>query len=142
MIATGPPEESFRLANYTRGITAGWPECDVERAIVCGLPRRFHDAPRDAQRRALGERPPITHTKWDALLAAVVEHLAGLHGHRVPEWVHEAERFLDRPWVLAKTPLIRLESLMYAPAAFLRHGAIPDPRDLDERGGERHEWIP
>ena len=25
---------------------------------------------------------------------------------------------------------------MFAPAAFLRHGAIPDPKDLDGRGGE------
>ena len=31
---------------------------------------------------------------------------------------------------------------MFAPAAFLRYGAIPDPADLDERGGERYEWLP
>ena len=31
---------------------------------------------------------------------------------------------------------------MFAPAAFLRHGAVPDPRDLDARGGERYEWTP
>ena len=31
---------------------------------------------------------------------------------------------------------------LYAPAAFIRHGALPDPRDLDARGGERHAWAP
>ncbi len=80
---------------------------------------------------------PLTHTKWDALLAAMVEHLARLHGHEQPAWVDEPERFLDSPWVLSPVPVIRMEALMFAPAAFLRHGAIPDPRDLDDRGGER-----
>ena len=60
-----------------------------------------------------------------------------LHGHEPPGWVDEPERFLDSTWVLSPIPVIRMESLMFAPAAFLRHGAIPDPRDLDRRGGER-----
>ena len=79
---------------------------------------------------------------WDALMAAVVEHLATLHGHEVPEWVNERERFLDVPWIVSRLPLIRQESLAFAPAAFIRHGALPDPRDLDARGGERHAWAP
>ena len=33
-----------------------------------------------------------------------------------------------------------MESLKYAPAAFQRHGALPDPRDLDRRGGEPRDW--
>ena len=32
-------------------------------------------------------------------------------------------------------------TLWYAPAAFIRHGVLPDPRDLDRRGGERHDWV-
>ena len=91
--------------------------------IVHDLPRQFHARSHDEQREALAERVPLTHTKWDALLAAMVEHVARLHGHAVPAWVEEPERFLDATWVLAGTPLIRLNSLMYAPAAFLRHGA-------------------
>lgn len=132
----------FSLGGYTEGIREGWPEVDVERMIVHDLPRQFHARSPDEQRELLGERVPLTHTKWDALLAAMVEHVATLHGHAVPVWAEEPERFLDRTWVLAETPLIRLNSLMYAPAAFLRHGAIPDPRDLDRRGGEHDEWAP
>ena len=30
---------------------------------------------------------------------------------------------------------------MYSPGAFIRHGAIPDPRELDARGGERFDWM-
>lgn len=132
----------FSLALYIAGIREGWPDDDNYRWIVHDLPRQFHARSPDEQRGALAEPLPLTHTKWDALLAAMIEHVARLHGHPVPVWTEEPERFLGRTWVLAKTPLIRLNSLMYAPAAFLRHGAIPDPRDLDQRGGELDEWAP
>ena len=132
----------FSLGLYTEGIREGWPDADNYRWIVHDLPRQFHARSPEEQRETLRERVPLTHTRWDALLAAMVEHVANVHGHPVPAWVEEPERFLDRTWVVAKTPVIRLNSLMYAPAAFLRHGAIPDPRDLDRRGGERHAWAP
>ena len=106
------------------------------------LPRRFHKLPRSEQAAALREPPPLTGTRWDALLAAVVEHIARLHGHAVPEWVDEPRRFLERPWVISRNPVIAADSLLYAPGAFIRHGALPDPSDLDARGGETHEWIP
>lgn len=125
----------FSLGLYTEGIRERWPDADNYRWIVHDLPRQFHARSAEEQRKSLRERVPLTHTRWDALLAAMVEHVATLHGHPVPAWVEEPERFLDRTWVVAKTPVIRLNSLMYAPAAFLRHGAIPDPRDLDRRGG-------
>ena len=127
------------VADYIEGVEAGWPEGDISRIVVCGLPRGFVWRSAAEQRAALAERVPLTHTKWDALLAAMVEHLARLHGHEVPAWVDEPERFLDSTWV---APFMQMESLMFAPAAFLRHGAIPDPRDLDGRGGERFEWVP
>ncbi|MDE0103807.1 MAG: hypothetical protein OXN89_15645 [Bryobacterales bacterium] len=118
----------LRLSAYTAGVRAGWPDSDIERAIVCGLPRRFHATSSAIQRRLLQERVPLTRTRWDALLAAMVEHLALIHGHRVPEWADEPERFLDIPWVLPSNPTGRRNALLYAPAPFLRHGAIPDPQ--------------
>ena len=130
------------LLDFIVGVREGWPEGDIQRWIVCGLPREFHALGEADQREVLAERVPLTRTKWDALLAAMVEHLARLHGYEQPAWVDEPERFLDTPWVLSPVPVIRMEALMYAPAAFLRHGAIPDPRDLDARGGERYEWTP
>ena len=50
--------------------------------------------------------------------------------------------FSNRTWILSPIRPIRMNALVFAPGAFLRHGAIPDPRDLDRRGGERHEWVP
>ena len=130
------------LADFIVGVREGWPEGDIQRWIVCGLPREFHALGSADQLEVLAERVPLTCTKWDALLAAMAEHLARLHGFEQPAWVDEPERFLDTPWVLSPVPVIRMEALMYAPAAFLRHGAIPDPRDLDRRGGEPYEWTP
>ncbi len=129
------------LETWLEGVRQGWPDDDVGRLIVHGLPRWFHALDRTRQTEVLEERPGRTGSKWDALLAATVEHLCDLHGHPVPVWVDEPERFLEETWVLATTPVIRRESLLYAPPAFIRHGAIPDPADLDERGGERFAWV-
>ena len=130
------------IETWIEGVDAGWPAGDVGRMIIHGLPRWFHGLTAAQQREALGREPRTTGTKWDALLAAMVEHLAELHGHPVPEWVNEPHRFLDETWVVAKTQEIRIESLWFSPPAFIRHGAIPDPLDLDHRGGERHGWVP
>lgn len=72
---------TFTLGGYTRGIEEGWPAEDTYRWIVCQLPRSFLGRSAAEQRAALAERVPLTGTKWDALLAAMVEHVAWLHGH-------------------------------------------------------------
>ena len=36
---------------------------------------------------------------------------------------------------------LRRDALMFAPAAFLRRGSAPDPRDVDSRSGETEEWV-
>ncbi len=131
----------LRLQDYSDAIRAGWKEADLYRAIVHQVPRLFHSLDHQEQSEALHERPVLTGTRWDALLAATVEHLAELHGHAAPAWTSECERFLDVPWVVSRNPLIRLQSIAFAPPAFIRHSALPDPRDLDARGGERHAWV-
>ena len=97
------------IETWIEGVEAGWPEGDIGRMIIHGLPRWFHALTAARQREALGREPRTTGTKWDALLAAMVEHLAELHGHPVPEWVNEPQRFLDETWVVAKTQEIRIE---------------------------------
>lgn len=127
----------FQLASCIAGVRRSWPDSDIEPAIVGALPPCFHDAPRIAQQRLLEERAPRTGARWGSLLAATVEHLALIHGRRVPEWVDEPARFLRIHRVLPATPAGRWDALMYAPAADLRHRAIPDPRDLDAQSGKR-----
>ncbi len=132
----------FSLPGYVEGIREGWSDDAIGRAIVHDLPRRFHALSPERQREELARHVPLTHTRWDALIAAMVEHVAWLHGHPAPEWVDEPDRFLQTTWVMANTRQARLESVWYSPPAFIRHGAIPDPGDLDGRGGERRAWLP
>lgn len=140
--ASVPRNSPMNLAEYTAAISSGWTRGEITRAILHDLPRRAAAMDASARERALNDRPGITATRWDALLAAMVEHVAGLHGHAVPEWVEERERFLDTPWVIPDSAPMRRDAVRFAPAAFIRHGALPDPKDLDARGGERHVWLP
>ena len=140
---TGPrTTPKLSLQEYANAIAQGWPEDDLGRAIIHDLPRRFHALTEEEQRQVMENAPALTGTRWDALLAATAEHICELHGHPVQSWMDEPARFLNETWVLAWTPSIWSNALAFAPPAFVRHGAVPDPRELDERGGERHEWVP
>ena len=107
------------------------------------LPRRFHSLTPAEQAAALLVAPPLTGTRWDALLAAAVEHVAWLHGHLAPDWCAEAERFLDIPWVISTNPVTAADSLgtaccpthptLTAAAERCRSGS----RDCLRPGGER-----
>ena len=132
----------FSLASYSRTIMADLDDMDRYCALMHQLPRQFHKLTVTDQAEALLPPPPLTGTRWDALLAAVVEHIARLHGHQVPDWVNEPDRFLAVPWVISSNPVIATDSVLYAPASFIRHSVFPDPLDLDVRGGEKHAWVP
>ncbi len=133
----------FGLASYSRTIAnPGYGDSVRYAALMHQLPRQFHSLAPAEQAATLAEVPPLTGTKWDALLAAVVEHIARLHAHPVPEWCNEPERFLDIPWVIPTNPIAARDAVLHAPGAFIRHGTLPDPSDLDARGGETREWIP
>ena len=140
----GPPdlqEPGFRIADYVSTIDNGANEVERFRMIVCDLPRRFHAASRPIQERSLMDPPRLTGTKWDALLAAMAEHLAILHDHEIPVWCDEPERFLRIPWVPLGELLSGICASAYidTPASFVRHGALVEPSSLDYRGGE-HEY--
>ena len=122
----------FSLASYSRTIEGDFDDRDRYGVLMHQLPRQFHSLTPEDQAAALLEVPPLTGTRWDARL----------HDHPVPEWVNEPARFLDTPWVISTNPVIAADSVLYAPGAFIRHSVLPDPRDLDARGGEKHAWIP
>ena len=135
-------ETDFTTAIYTRLVREGAPAATIYRFVVHDLPRRFHDLPAGIRARVLEEEPETTGTEWDAVLAAMLEHLAHVHGLAVPEWVDRPERFLDSPWFCSEDRRIREGALLFCPAPFVRHGAFIDPRDLDRRGGEKAAWHP
>jgi hypothetical protein len=66
---------------------------------------------------------------WDALLAAVAEHLAGKHDLAPPAWTEL--RILGRPWFPAELRVQRADALVHAPAAFRKHGVYLAAADLE-----------
>ncbi len=107
--------------------------------LITDLGRRFHQSTREGRRHALATPPPLTGTKWDCLLAAVAEHVAITHDHRVPNWCDDPERSLKIYWFPLEEYVDRFQGALYrdTPAAFLRHGIIIGNKDFGEREGER-----
>ena len=67
--------------------------------------------------------------QWDALLAALAEHRAAQLDLGPPEW--SRSRVLATPWFPSSLPSKRMEALVWAPAAFRKHGVYLSARDLE-----------
>ena len=84
----------------------------------------------DVQLTLLQDEPaPTGDQRWDALLAALAEHLAARHDAAPPPWTEL--RVLHRPWFPAELAIQRAEALVWAPAAFRKHGVYLSVRDLE-----------
>ena len=132
----------FSLEDYSEMVRRGFGESTMLGMILHEVPRSFMAMTREQRARELEVAPTLTGTKWDALLAAMVEHVAWLHVLETPSWVHQPERFMKHAWVIATSPSDHLYAMMWSPAAFVRHGTILDPRSLDARGGDLDGWGP
>ena len=75
------------------------------------------------------EPSPTGDPQWDVLLGALAEHLAGQLDLAPPEW--SRSRVLATPWFPSSLPSKRMEALVWAPAAFRKHGVYLSSRDLD-----------
>jgi hypothetical protein len=83
-----------------------------------------------AQPSLLQEEPaPVGDDRWDALLAALAEYLAARLDLAPPPWAES--RVSRRPWFPAELQIQRAEALVWAPAAFRKHGVYLLVRDLD-----------
>jgi hypothetical protein len=86
--------------------------------------------PEDVQPSLLRDEPsPIGDERWDTLLAALAEHLAAQHDLAPPDWAEL--RVLRRPWFPAELEIQRADALVWAPAAFRKHGVYLSARDLE-----------
>jgi hypothetical protein len=75
------------------------------------------------------EPPPTGDERWDTLLAALAEYLAARLDLAPPEW--SRPRVLATAWFPSSLPSKRMEALVWAPAAFRKHGVYLSARDLD-----------
>ena len=84
----------------------------------------------DTQPSLLRDEPsPVGDERWDALLAALAEHLAAKHDLAPPSWAEL--RVLRRPWFPAELRVQRADALVRAPAAFRKHGVYLSAADLE-----------
>ena len=131
-------DDMVDLDVYAKGVDDGWNDVELYRLIVRQMQRSFHSGTEADRQTMLASRPHLTGTKWDAAMAAVVEHTARVHGYDPPTWVDEPERFLDEPVKLTK--LETDSDSAWQAGAFLRHGVNVDSRDLDWRTGDGRRW--
>lgn len=83
----------------------------------------------DSQVELLQAEPtPLEEERWDVLLAALAEHLAAQHDLAPPRWAEK--RVLKRPWFPAELAIQRADALVWAPAAFRKHGVYLSVWDL------------
>lgn len=84
----------------------------------------------EAQPALLRDEPSLVgDERWDALLAALAEHLAAQHDLAPPGWAEM--RVLRRPWFPAELRVQRADALAHAPAAFRKHGVYLSASDLE-----------
>lgn len=72
--------------------------------------------------------------RYDALLAAIAEHLAGRYGLPGPLWSCTVGRFLEVPWWISPLPSGRAQAMVWTPASFRRRGIFLDRHDLTHDG--------
>ncbi len=91
----------------------------------------WHDTPVEDRLDLVAEEPASIEPRWDAFLAAWVEHHCWHDRLRTPDWVFAESRYLAGTW-FPGTPLpsLRIEALVHSPAAFEAHGVLLCAREL------------
>jgi hypothetical protein len=98
--------------------------------LVWEFMEEYRWEPDGVQPSLLRDEPPsVGDERWDALLAALAEHLAARHDLAPPEWTEL--RILRRPWFPAELEIQRADALVRAPAAFRKHGVYLSASDLE-----------
>jgi hypothetical protein len=119
------PMTMARLAGYLRD----HPDTEVRWKYFWEFCEEYRWDPADHQPTLFEDEPePTGDDRWDALLAAMAEHLASLHDLAAPAWA--AARTLITPWFPSQLPSKRAEALVWAPASFRKHGVYLSVYDL------------
>ena len=87
---------------------------------------------RDDRAVLFAERPkPTSDARYDALLAALAEHVAFHDDLDVPDWAYDDDRFLDQWWFPVDMPAVRADALVHSPGAFRIRGIFIGSGALD-----------
>ncbi len=97
--------------------------------LVWEFLEEYRWAPADSRVDLLADEPgPTGDARWDALLAALAEHLLAQADLAPPAWVEA--RVLRRAWFPAELAIHRADALAWALAAFRKHGVYLSVHDL------------
>ncbi|MEU8661250.1 hypothetical protein [Actinoplanes philippinensis] len=118
----------------TMGVLAGHlsrqPDEKIRWKHIWEFLEEYRWEPADRQPSLFAVEPAlIGEAKWDVLLAAIAEHLAAQHDLAPPDWTKA--RTLATPWFPSSLRSKRMEALVWAPAAFRKHGVYLSVRDLE-----------
>jgi transcriptional regulator with XRE-family HTH domain len=83
-----------------------------------------------ALRVALTVTPPapVGDRRFDAFIAALVEHHLAAERLPIPGWTSDPARRVDEPWVVDKSAGDDIEAM--SPESFRRHNVLIDPSEL------------
>jgi hypothetical protein len=81
-------------------------------------------APGDRWRLVDARPEPVGDRRFDALLAALVEHLCAKVSLPSPAWTEEPARFLDTWWFMSGLGSLHADALVHSPISFARRGVF------------------
>ena len=91
----------------------------------------WEDTPQVARMRLVVDEPGPIDRRWDAFLAAYVEHRCMHDGIVAPEWVFDESRYLDEFWFPGPDlDFFRAEAIVHSPAAFETRRVFLSAREL------------
>lgn len=67
---------------------------------------------------------PVGDARFDALLAALAEHLCAEDEREAPAWVGHESRFLDTWWFVAAMRSLEADAIVHSPISFARRGVF------------------
>lgn len=126
-----PRYQPMTLAELGRDLSSAGSESE-RRRLVLEFVEEYRWEPRERRAALFAERPePTGDTRYDALLAALAEHLAYHDALDVPDWAYDDDRFLEQWWFPIDLPAVRADALVHSPGAFRIRGIFIGSGALD-----------
>jgi hypothetical protein len=103
---------------------SGRGEHDARRSAFYFVPQFDSATPKERLQMVEQSPPPTGDARYDALLAALVEHLCARWDMPTPVWADEPERFVEPWWFVSGLRSLHATALVQSPISFARRGVF------------------